>query len=127
MVDFFSVFSTSMKWTEFLTWCADFPVGWLISPGKCLEIWYVGAPMLLTMSLNEILSFCILGRPYILGVLEPAGHICRRVSSDTEDFTVVMWFFVLLHPKVPWPVFCMLGLPKCRRFSVCSPKCSVQP
>jgi len=31
-------------------------------------------------------SLCILGSPYILGGLEPAGHSCRRVSSVSEDF-----------------------------------------
>ena len=75
-----------MKWNEFLTWCADFPLSWLRSPDKCLESWYVGAPMLLTMGLNGIPSLCILGSPYILGGLEPAGHSCRRVSSVSEDF-----------------------------------------
>jgi hypothetical protein len=46
----------------------------------------VGPPMLLTMILNGTPSLCILGIPYILGGLEPAGFICWRVSSVSEDF-----------------------------------------
>ena len=31
-------------------------------------------------------SLCILGSPYSLGGLKPAGQSCRRVSSVSEDF-----------------------------------------
>jgi len=37
--------------------------------------------MLLTMGLSGMPSLCILGRPYNVGGLEPAGHSCRHVSS----------------------------------------------
>jgi hypothetical protein len=42
--------------------------------------------MLLTIGLSGTPSLCILGSPYNLGGLEPAGHSCRRVSSVSEDF-----------------------------------------
>jgi hypothetical protein len=51
-----------------------------------LESWYVGTPMLLTVGLSGTPSLCILGSPYILGGLEPAGLSCRCVSSVSEDF-----------------------------------------
>jgi len=35
-----------VKWTEFLTWCAELPVSWLRKPVRCLASWYVGAPVL---------------------------------------------------------------------------------
>jgi len=35
-----------VKWTEFLTWCAELPVAWLRKPVRCLASWYVGAPLL---------------------------------------------------------------------------------
>ena len=77
--------SILMKWNEFLTWCAVFPVCWLRSPDRCLESWYGGVPMLLTMGLSGT-PLCILGSPYSLGGLEPAGPSCWCVSSVRDDF-----------------------------------------
>ena len=42
--------------------------------------------MLLAIGLSGIPSLCILGSLYNLGGLEPAGHICRHVSSGIDDF-----------------------------------------
>ena len=39
----------------------------------CLESWYEGDPMYETMGLRGTDSLGILGRPYILGGLEPEG------------------------------------------------------
>ena len=41
--------------------------------------------MLLTMGLSGTPSLCILGSPYNLVGLEPAGHSCRHVSSGIDD------------------------------------------
>ena len=46
----------------------------------------MGAPMLLTVGLSGTFSLCILGSPYNVGGLEPAGHSYRRVSSVIDAF-----------------------------------------
>ena len=86
-----------MKWTEFLTWFSVFPLCWSRSPDRCLEIWYVGVPMLLTMGLSVTPSLCILGSPYSLSGLEPAIPSFRRVSSVSDDFFTNAVVSVLLH------------------------------
>ena len=80
--------------------------------------------MLLTMSLNVNSSLCILGRRYILGILETRGHNFLLVSSVGEDLLCSSVNFFVLHPWGPWQVFYFLCLPERRRFSVCSLKCS---
>ena len=78
-----------VKWKEFFTWCAEFPVSWLNSPVKCLASWYVGAPMLLTMGLRGTPSLCIFGSPYNLGGLEPAGCSCLRIYPLSQKIYIL--------------------------------------
>jgi len=75
-----------VNWAEFFTWCIVFPVSGLSSPAKCLDSWYVGAPMLLTMGLRGTSALCILGSPYSLGGLDPDGLSFLQISSESVDF-----------------------------------------
>ena len=69
-----------VNWAEFFTWCIVFPVWGLSSPAKCLDTWYVGAPVLLTIGLRGTPALCILGSPYSLGGLDPDGLSCLQIS-----------------------------------------------
>jgi len=89
-----------------------FPGEWAESPDKCLESWYVRAPMLLTMGLSGTPSLCVLGSPYNLGGLEPAGHNCPRVSSVSEDFLSSNVVFRSIASVGSWSVIYMLGPPE---------------
>ena len=115
--------SILMKLNEFFTWCAVFPVCWLKNPNRCLESWYVGAPMLLAVGLSGTPSMCILGSPYNLGGLEPAGPSCGRVSSVSDDFLSNAVVSVLLNLWDLWLLFYKPGLEERKKSSVCSLRC----
>ena len=54
--------------------------------------------MLLTMGLSGTTSLCILGSPYNLGGLEPAGPSCWHVSSVNDDFLSNAMVFRSIEP-----------------------------
>lgn len=112
-----------MKWMEFFIWCEEFLMRWLRSPTRCLECWYVGETLLLTMGLSGTPSLRILGSPYSFGSLQLARRSCFHTSSVIVDFYAVVCFFVLSAQWDPWSATYRTDPQEGRLSSGCSQQC----